>query len=140
MTFSSLGHGEPSTILGGVKELIAANMWPLATIVFVASILVPCLKLVSMSYLVISARKGHRRRLRDRTLIYRMNEAVGRWSMVDVFVVSILVALVQLGSIASIVPGPGCIAFCGVVVLTMMAAMSFDARLMWDAAGANHEQ
>ena len=85
MTFRSLGQGEPSTIIGGVKELIAGNMWPLALIVFVASILVPVLKLVSLAYLLISVRKRSRWRLKDRTLIYRIVEAVGRWSMVDVF-------------------------------------------------------
>jgi paraquat-inducible protein A len=140
MTFEALGSGEPSTILGGVKELIAANMWPLALIVFVASILVPCLKLMSMGYLLLSVPARSRRRLKDRTLIYRLNEAVGRWSMVDVFVISVLVALVQLGSIARIVPGVGIIAFASVVVLTMLAAVVFDPRLMWDAAGANDEQ
>jgi paraquat-inducible protein A len=137
MTFSSLGSGEPSTILGGVEELIAANMWPLAAIVFTASILVPVLKLISMTYLVLSTRYRSRWRLKDRTRIYRLNEFVGRWSMVDVFVITLLVALVQLGSIATIVPGEGIIAFAGVVVLTMLAALSFDPRLMWDAAGLN---
>ncbi len=137
MTFSSLGSGEPSTILGGVEELIAANMWPLAAIVFTASIFVPMLKLISMSYLLISTYRGSRSRLRERTRIYRLNEFVGRWSMVDVFVISLLVALVQLGSIASIVPGMGIVAFAGVVILTMLAALSFDPRLMWDAAGMN---
>ena len=137
MTLSALGSGEPSTIIGGVMELIAANMWPLALIVFVASILVPMLKLVSMSWLVISAQRGSRWRLKDRTLIYRLNELVGRWSMVDVFVITILVALVQLGSLAQIVPGVGILAFASVVVLSMLAALSFDPRLMWDRAGAN---
>jgi paraquat-inducible protein A len=140
MTFSSLGHGEPSTIIGGVKELIAANMWPLALIVFVASILVPILKMVFLGYLLISVRRRSRWRLKDRTLIYRIVEAVGRWSMVDVFVVSVLVALVQLGSIAGITPNVGILAFASVVVLTMIAALVFDPRLMWDAAGANHER
>ena len=140
MTFSSLGDGEPSTIIGGVKELIAANMWPLALIVFVASILVPILKMVFLGYLLISVRGRSRWRLKDRTLIYRIVEAVGRWSMVDVFVVSVLVALVQLGSIAGITPNVGIVAFAGVVVLTMIAALVFDPRLMWDAAGANDER
>lgn len=137
MTLSALGRGEPSTIVGGVMELIAADMWPLAFIVFTASILVPMLKLISMSWLVISARRGSRWRLKDRTLIYRMNELVGRWSMVDVFVITVLVALVQLGSLANIFPGIGILAFGGVVILTMLAALCFDPRLMWDNAGAN---
>ena len=140
MTFSALGSGAPSTIIGGVEELIASNMWPLALIVFVASILVPMLKLLSMGYLLLSMRARSRWHLRDRTLIHRINEAVGRWSMVDVFVCSILVALVQLGSIARVIPGYGIVAFASVVVLTMTAALCFDPRLMWDAVGANDEQ
>jgi paraquat-inducible protein A len=140
MTFTALGQGEPSTIIGGVKELIAAKMWPLAAIVFVASILVPMLKMVFLGYLLISVRVRSRWRLKDRTLIYRIVEAVGRWSMVDVFVVSILVALVQLGSIADIAPNVGILAFASVVVLTMIAALLFDPRLMWDAAGADDER
>lgn len=137
MTLSALGSGAPSTILGGVMELIAADMWPLALIVFTASIMVPMLKLVSMSWLVISVHTRSRWRLRDRTLIYRLNELVGRWSMVDVFVITILVALVQLGSLANILPDVGILAFACVVILTMLAALLFDPRLMWDRAGAN---
>jgi paraquat-inducible protein A len=117
MTFTALGQGEPSTIIGGVKELIAAKMWPLAAIVFIASILVPMLKMVFLGYLLISVRVRSRWRLKDRTLIYRIVEAVGRWSMVDVFVVSILVALVQLGSIADITPNVGILAFASVISL-----------------------
>ena len=137
MTLNALGSGAPNTIIGGVMELIAANMWPLALIVFVASILVPMLKLFTMSWLVITAHRRSRWRLKDRTVIYRLNELVGRWSMVDVFVITILVALVQLGSLAQVVPGVGILAFAFVVVLTMLAALTFDPRLMWDAAGAN---
>jgi paraquat-inducible protein A len=140
MTFTALGAGEPSTIIGGVKELIAAKMWPLAAIVFVASILVPVLKLICLAYLLISVRVRSPWRLKDRTLIYRIVEAVGRWSMVDVFVIAVLVALVQLGSVAGITPDLGIIAFASVVVLTMIAALVFDPRLMWDAAGANDER
>lgn len=139
MTFTSLGSGEPSTILGGVEELIAANMWPLALIVFVASILVPMLKLISMTYLVLSVRFRSHWRLSERTFIYRLNELVGRWSMVDVFVITLLAALVRLGSIASITPGIGIVAFASVVIITMTAALTFDPRLIWDAAGANDE-
>ena len=121
-------------------ELIVHGMWPLALIVFVASVLVPMLKLISMSWLVLATHRGSRWRLRERTLIYRLNELVGRWSMVDVFVITILVALVQLGALAQIVPGVGILAFAFVVVLTMLAALTFDPRLMWDAAGANADK
>ena len=89
--------------------------------------------------LLISVQRRSRWRLKDRALIYRIVEAVGRWSMVDVFVVSVLVALVQLGSIAGITPNVGIVAFASVVVLTMIAALVFDPRLIWDAAGANDE-
>ena len=140
MTLQALGSGEPSTILGGVMELIVHGMWPLALIVFVASVLVPKLKLISMSWLVLATHRGSPWRLRERTLIYRLNELVGRWSMVDVFVITILVALVQLGALAQIVPGVGILAFAFVVVLTMLAALTFDPRLMWDAAGANDDK
>ena len=139
MTLTTLGSGMPATIVEGVMELIAADMWPLALIVFVASILVPMLKLVTMGWLVIATYRRSRWRLKDRTMIYRLNELVGRWSMVDVFVITILVALVQLGAVAQVVPGVGILAFAFVVVLTMLAALTFDPRLMWDAAGADDD-
>lgn len=139
MTVISFGKGEPSTILGGVTELIHSGMWPLALLVFFASITVPVLKLIGLFSLLVSVRRGSRWRLRDRTMLYRIVEAVGRWSMIDIFMLSILVALVRLGAIATIEPGVGAISFAGVVVLTMFAAMSFDPRLIWDAAGANRE-
>jgi paraquat-inducible protein A len=133
MTVTSFGRGEPDTILSGVKVLIAAGMWPVALLVFFASITVPVLKIVALIFLLISVQRGSRWRPRDRTVLYRVVESVGRWSMVDIFMISILVALVNLGAIASIVPGPGAIAFASVVVLTMIAAMTFDPRLIWDA-------
>lgn len=140
MTVISFGKGSPSTILGGVEELFAHGMWPLALIVFFASITVPVLKLVGLVYLLISVHRGSRWRLRDRTMLYRIVEAVGRWSMIDIFMLSILVALVRLGAIATIEPGVGAISFAGVVILTMFAAMSFDPRLLWDAGGANRDR
>ena len=133
MTLRKLGEGEPATILGGIFHLAHAGMWSLAAIVFVASVLVPVLKLVGIAYLVATARRATPAQARERTRLYRMVEAVGRWSMVDVFVISILVALVQLGALATIESGPAATAFCVVVVLTMLSAMSFDPRLIWDA-------
>jgi paraquat-inducible protein A len=133
MTVTSFGQGEPDTILSGVKELIAAGMWPVALLVFFASITVPVLKIVTLIFLLVSVQRGSRWRPRDRTVLYRVIESVGRWSMVDIFMISILVALVNLGAIATILPGPGAIAFAAVVILTMIAAMSFDPRLIWDA-------
>ena len=133
MTVTSFGTGEPDTILSGVKVLIGAGMWPVALLVFFASITVPVLKIICLIYLLVTVQRRSHWRPRDRTRLYRMVELVGRWSMVDVFMISILVALVNLGTIATIVPGPGANAFAAVVILTMIAAMTFDPRLIWDA-------
>ncbi|HBK08808.1 MAG TPA: paraquat-inducible protein A [Acetobacteraceae bacterium] len=134
LTVVQLGAGQPSTILGGVQELMDARMWPLAALVFFASVAVPVFKLIGLGILLITTHYGTGWRLHDRTVLYRIVDAVGRWSMIDVFMESILVALVQFGQIASIYPGPGAIAFAAVVILTMLAARSFDPRLMWDNA------
>lgn len=139
LTVIRLGRGDPSTILGGVEELIGAGMWPLAALVFFASIVVPGLKLISLAILLITTQRGYPRRLRDRTRLYRIVDAIGRWSMIDIFMGSILVALLQFGIIARVLPGFGAVAFAAVVILTMLAAQSFDPRLMWDAAGAQAE-
>lgn len=133
MTLRKLGEGEPATILGGVFHLAHAGMWSLAAIVFIASVLVPVMKLLGIACLLTSTRRATPSQARDRTRLYGIVEAVGRWSMVDVFVISILVALVQLGALATIESGPAATAFCFVVVLTMLSAMSFDPRLLWDA-------
>jgi paraquat-inducible protein A len=140
MTVTSFGKGEPDTILSGVKVLIAAGMWPVALLVFFASITVPVLKIVALVFLLISVQRRSRWRPRDRTVLYRVVESVGRWSMVDIFMISILVALVNLGAIATIMPGPGAIAFAAVVILTMIAAMSFDPRLIWDSQESSRER
>jgi paraquat-inducible protein A len=134
MTVTSFGKGTPDTIVSGVIELLHAGMWPIALLVFFASITVPVLKLVGLVYLLISVHRRSTRRLRDRTVMYRIIEGVGRWSMVDVFMIGILAALVALGNLATIAPGPGAVAFCGVVIVTILAAMAFDPRLMWDMA------
>lgn len=132
MTVKQFGKGSPSTILGGVQELIEGGLWSLAILVLFASILVPMLKLVSLTFLVWSVRRGSRWRPRDRTRLYRLTEAIGRWSMLDMFMLSILVALVRLGAVATVEPGLGATFFAAVVVTTMFAAASFDPRLIWD--------
>jgi paraquat-inducible protein A len=137
MTVVSLGSGAPDTIMSGVIELADSGMWPLAALVFFASITVPVLKLAGLIYLLVTTRRGKTGQLRNRTVIYRIVEAVGRWSMIDIFMISILVALVQLGALATIEPGIGAVSFAAVVIITMIAAMTFDPRLMWDAAGEN---
>jgi paraquat-inducible protein A len=134
MTVISFGQGQPSTILSGVEQLAGAGMWPLAALVFFASITVPVLKLLGMAWLLISTRRGRRAGLRQRTALHRALDFIGRWSMIDVFMVSILTALVRMGILASVYPGPGLISFCSVVILTMISAMCFDPRLMWDNA------
>ena len=133
MTVISFGKGEPDTILSGVMHLLAGGMWPLALLVFFASIMVPVAKLIMLVLLLLSVHYKSRWRPRDRTVLYRITEAVGRWSMIDIFMISILVALVKLEAVATIEPGAGAISFAAVVVLTMFAAMSFDPRLIWDA-------
>jgi paraquat-inducible protein A len=139
MTVTSLGRAQADTILSGVIYLFVHGMWPLAVIVFAASVVVPVLKLFALSFLLISVQRRSRWRPVDRTRIYRITEAVGRWSMVDVYVVTILVALVKLGELASIEAGQGAVFFGGVVVLTMFAAESFDPRLIWDRLGDGDE-
>jgi paraquat-inducible protein A len=128
-----LGDKEPNTILGGVEELITSGMWEIGILVFIASIVVPMLKLVGLTFLMISVHWRWRWSPRDRTHLYRVIEYIGRWSMIDMFMTSILVALVQLGALATIDPGVGATCFGAVVVLTMFAASGFDPRLVWDA-------
>lgn len=132
MTVISFGKGEADTILSGVKELIHAGMWPIALLVFFASITVPVLKLLVLTYLLLSVQYHSQWRPKERTVLYRITEVVGRWSMIDIFMISILIALVKLEAVATIEPGPGAISFAAVVILTMFAAMSFDPRLIWD--------
>ena len=134
LTVMQLGAGAPSTILGGVEELISSRMYPLAALVFFASIAVPMLKLVGLSVMLVTTQAGRSGWLRDRTRLYHVVRWIGRWSMIDIFMESLLGALVKFGSVITIEPGVGAVAFCGVVILTMFAAETFDPRLMWDAA------
>ncbi|MFT5392824.1 MAG: paraquat-inducible protein A [Gammaproteobacteria bacterium] len=134
MTVVQLGRGAPDTILSGIESLARAGMWPLAALVFFASFVVPISKMLVLGYLLLSVRLGWQARLRDRARLYRLTEAVGRWSMIDIYVVTVLVALVHVGNIANISPGLGAALFAAVVILTMLSARSFDPRLMWDVA------
>ena len=137
MTINKLGRGGPSTILGGTVELIEAGLWGLATLVFVASVVVPLFKLGALSYLLLSVRRGSQSGLMFRTRLFRVVALIGRWSMIDIFATMMLVALARFGWLGSVRPGLGASAFCGVVALTMWASKSFDPRAMWDAAGLN---
>ncbi len=134
LTVVQLGAGQPSTILGGVEELITARQYPLAALVFFASIAVPVLKLIGLSGMLIATQTGRVGWLRDRTRLYHVVRFIGRWSMIDIFMESLLGALVVFGAVITIQPGVGALAFCAVVILTMFAAETFDPRLMWDAA------
>jgi paraquat-inducible protein A len=141
MTVYSLGKGQPDTIMSGVIELIHYDMVPIALVVFVASILVPTFKLVGLTLLLYSVERHQPLSARQRGWMYRFIEWIGRWSMLDIFVITILVALVNFGSLASIEAGFGAVAFCSVVVLTMLAAVTFDPRLIWDntESDSDHE-
>jgi paraquat-inducible protein A len=127
---------EADTILGGIAYLYSSGSWPLALIVLIASIMIPLGKLISLAYLLITVQRGSIRSSRERTRLYRMVVFIGRWSMLDVFVDTFTVAVVQLQPLMSVAPGPGVLFFAAVVVLTMLAADSFDPRLIWDSAPA----
>ncbi|MEW5909523.1 MAG: paraquat-inducible protein A [Thermodesulfobacteriota bacterium] len=129
---TSFGNTQSDTIISGVIYFIQAEMWLIAAVIFTASVLIPIMKLVILGFLLISIRYRPGWKPKDRTRLYRLIEGIGRWSMVDIFVVTILVALVQVGSVARIEAGPGAIFFAAVVILTMFASMSFDPRLIWD--------
>ena len=122
-----------STILGGVVELIHHHSYGIATIVFVASIMIPIGKFIAIAYLAISVQRRSVLNMHHRHQLYDVVEFIGRWSMIDVFVVAILSALVQLNTIASINPGIAAVSFALSVVFTMISAHSFDARMIWDA-------
>ena len=129
-TFGHPAHSD--TIMSGVIYFLQTGSWHIALVIFVASIFVPLMKLILLTFLLASLQLGWRWRPLERTRLYRLTELVGRWSMVDVYVVTILVALVKLGSWAKVEAGPGAIYFSALVILTMLAAESFDPRLIWD--------
>lgn len=132
MTTLQLGRSIDSTILGGVVLLVQMGSYPVAAVIFIASVLVPIGKFVALAWLCWSVARRHPTSHRQRTVLYRMTEFIGRWSMTDVFVVTILVALIHLGGVMRITAGPAAIAFGAVVIVTMLAAESFDPRLIWD--------
>jgi paraquat-inducible protein A len=138
-TIVSFGRGNTSTIIGGVRQLLTGSDWVLAIIIFVASIVVPLIKLIGLAWLLIAVRYPQRRLLRANTKLHRAIESIGRWSATDVFVAALLSGLVMLDNLATVVPGPGVLAFGAVVFLTMVATMTFDQRLLWDAAEMKDE-
>jgi paraquat-inducible protein A len=136
LTTTTLGSSDSDTIMGGVVFLYTSGSWPLALIVLIASVMVPLGKLVALVYLLLAVQRGWIGNSHERTRLYRLVEFVGRWSMLDVFVDTFTVALVQLQPLMSVQPGPGVLFFAAVVVLTMIAAESFDPRLIWDSASS----
>jgi paraquat-inducible protein A len=131
---TTLGDSEGDTILSGVAFLYATGSWPLALIVLVASVMIPLGKLVALAYLLLTVQRGSITSNHERTRLYRLVEIIGRWSMLDVFVATFTVAMVQLQPLMSVAPGAGVLFFAAVVVLTMLAAEVFDQRLIWDSA------
>ncbi len=134
MTLVRFGYEESNTITSGVRELFALGMWPLAVIVLLASVIIPLVKLSGMTWFLIAVRRRSGRYLITRTRLYHLIEIIGRWSNIDVFMISILSALVQFGGITTVRAEPGATAFALVVLVTMFASNAFDPRLMWDAA------
>jgi len=137
MITDSVFGAQADTIMSGVAYLWHHGSWHLALIVFIASVAVPMLKLMALIVLVVSVQRRSAWDPLQRTKLYRIVELVGKWSMLDIYVVALMVALVQLKALATISAGPGAVAFGAVVVLTMFAAMSFDPRLIWDSMENN---
>jgi len=135
MSTSSLYGSQSDTIMSGILFLWEDDAWHLALIVFVASILVPIAKMIGLLLLLLSVQFDWNWRPLERARLYRLLDAIGRWSMLDIFVVALLSTVVQLTALASVRPGPGALAFGVVVVLTMAATSSFDPRLLWDPTG-----
>ncbi|KJK13999.1 paraquat-inducible protein A [Burkholderiaceae bacterium 16] len=133
MVTQSIFGTQRDTIMSGVIYLWLSGSHVLALVVLIASVVVPLLKMMILTLLLISVRRRSTWRIREQTRLYALVEVVGRWSMLDIFVVALLAALVQVGALATIMPGTGTLAFASVVVLTMLASLSFDPRLLWDA-------
>jgi paraquat-inducible protein A len=132
LTIRELGIPREKTIISGLVEFWQMGSYPIAIVIFSASILIPLLKIVALIWLCGAAKGLIPYSAKMLGKVYWVTELLGRWSMVDIFVVAILVAMVQLGNYMTVTPGPGALAFAGVVILTMLAAMSFDPRLLWD--------
>ena len=139
MVLTSLSHSTPYTIIGGIIELFQSGLWPLALLVFFASITIPLVKILLLGYMLVTAQLGSPVHLHFRCKAYRFIDFIGRWSMIDVFMVSILIALMRFGEFASVHAARGSVCFAAVVVLTIFAVEAFDPRLMWDAEHALHE-
>ena len=140
MTTTTFSGQESDTIMQGVVLLWSPTGWPLSLIVLFASIMIPSAKIMTLLYLVFTVRRGSIETPGQRVRLYRLVEVIGRWSMVDVFVDTFTVALIQLQPLMSVQPAPGLFFFAAVVVLTMLAVESFDPRLIWDPASSKEAQ
>ncbi|RDH82633.1 MAG: paraquat-inducible membrane protein A [endosymbiont of Galathealinum brachiosum] len=134
MLTGALGQQSSDTIISGILYFLAHGDWPLALVIFSASVLLPLLKIMAIAYLLIMVNRENTLRKKEKTRLYLIAEVMGRWSMVDVFVVALLAALIQLGELSSIEAGPAGLAFAAMVILTMLSAMAFDPKLIWDTA------
>jgi len=132
MTLISFGKESKETILSGIHQLFVSGQWVIAIVVLFASVFVPIFKIIALSFLVISIHVGMSWQPVLRTRLYRFVEWIGRWSMIDIFMISVLIALVKLKELATVEAGPGAMAFAAVVILTMFASKAFDPRLIWD--------
>jgi len=136
---SAVGTVSADTIMSGVIYFMQHGSWEIALVIFTASVFVPFLKFIILIYLLLAVQFKLVKQPKDLTRLYRFTEAIGRWSMLDIYVVTILVALVKLGFLADIEAGPAALYFALVVVTTMVAAESFDPRLIWDVVEEKHE-
>jgi paraquat-inducible protein A len=138
LTIVNFGREKHSTILDGIRDLWTKSDWPFAVIIFAASILVPLFKLTGLLTFLLALRFRHTNFIKPFTRLYRVFDFIGRWSMLDVFVASMLCTLVAFDNLTSILPGPAIMPFAAVVVLTMCAVSSFDPRLLWDMVQDDH--
>ncbi len=140
MTTNTLKSAEPSTILGGIVHFYASGSWFLALIVLIASVIIPLGKLGALAYLLVTVQRRSTERSLERTRLFRLLKVIGRWSMLDVFVVASVVALIQFQPFLSVAPGTGVLFFAAVVILTILAADAFDPRLIWDPTGETRRE
>lgn len=132
MTTETLGQEESHTIASGVVEFWQLGSYPIAIVIFVASIIIPVLKMLALLWLCAYVLRPYPVSRHQLARIYQVTEFVGKWSMIDIFVVALMVALVQMGDLIQITPGTGATAFAAVVIFTILAARAFDLRLIWD--------
>jgi len=139
MLTTTLTSEQPDTIISGVVYLYTSGSWYLALILLIASVMIPLAKLAALAYLLVTVQRGSARNNRERARLYRVLAIIGRWSMVDVFVATFVVALIQLQPFMSVTPEPGVLFFSAVVILTIIASESFDPRLIWDSSQGKQE-